>query len=492
MARLLYVLISLSLFRILPSLRAELTDRQTQALEGMARDRYSTRWDLLSTNELAALRKKVELYQAELRTNHLVGGLVVSLRYTDTNRTQVTKYEATEDSGAWTGFYLAGLATRYAVERKPSILGEVREVLSGVERLLNASGRLGYLARFAAPERDPAYKATYATFGGADPQRPGFGRLAFPGTNGLVWLGGPSRDNYAGLNLGLALTHRFVRESGIRQRVSNVMDHLLTRLDTDGWRLNDGQGNVEYLDPLLSVALLRTGASTSGRSWGGRYEQQARLYANQHRTDSPRPLVPAFDDLRPALFAAADLMSLSLLETNKTRQLLYLDQLTKLWRSAGPELNPWLAVAYVGAFDLSPNDSSAQAILQGVLAQYPAPPRWAWSRAQPTNLVGGLVEANGRTWCKDALPFPRRPVSAFQWAQAGRTWMAEDLIEPVVHPGVDLITAYWLARNASFVWPEDLQPVTTKSSSRESTPKRSGASANLGTNTVPKTPAPPR
>ncbi len=487
MVRLIYVLSVLLGAGIALPLSAELNERQTQVLEGMARDRYSMRWERLSTNELKALRTKVELYQAELRKHHLVDGLVVSLRYADTNRTTVTRYEATDDSAAWTGFYLAGLATRYIVERRPALLEEVRQVLTGLERLIGASGRPGYLPRFAAPEQDPAFKAVYSTYGEADPRRPGYGRLAFPGTNGLVWLGGPSRENYAGVNLGLALTHRFVRESGIRQRVSNLVERLLTRLDADGWLLNDGQGNLEYLNPLLSVALLRTGASTSGRAWGGRYEQEAQQLTQLHRADAPRPLAPAFDDLRPAVFAAAELMSLSLLETNKTRRLLFLDQLTKLWHSAGPELNPWLAVAYVGAFDESPNDSGAQATLQGVLAQYPPPPRWAWSRAQPTNLTDRLVEANGRLWSKNALPFPARPVSAFQWTQAGRTWISADQIEPVVHPGVDLIATYWLARNAGFIWPEDLPPLPSKSSLRESNSKRSGAGTNAPT---PKTPPP--
>jgi hypothetical protein len=400
-----------------------------------------------------------------------------------------------EDSAAWTGFYLAGLATRYAVERKASILGEIRELLAGVERLTTVSGRPGYLARFAAPERDPAFKAVYADYGGADPRRPGFGKLAFPGTNGLVWLAGPSRENYAGINLGLALTYRFVRETGIRLRVSNLVERLATRLEIDGGRLNDGQGNVEFVDPMLSVALLRTAASAGGSSWARRYEDQALLYANQHRSDTPRPLVPGFDSVRPAVFAAAELMSLSLLETDKSRQLVYLDQLTRLWRGSGPELNPWLAVAYVGAFDVSPKDSGAEATLQGVLSQYPMPPRWGWSRVAPTNLVSSIVVANGQEWGKEALPFPNRPVAAFQWTVSGRTWIREDVLDPVVHPGVDLITTYWLGRNASFIWPEDLVPVVAKSTSHDTSSKRGGSGTNSPSrsgvrSTPPATPAP--
>ncbi len=81
-------------------LRAELSDRQLKALDGITRERFSARWTELGTNELADLRKRADAYLDEVRDHHLVGGQIVSVRYTDTNRTTVERYEALEDSAA--------------------------------------------------------------------------------------------------------------------------------------------------------------------------------------------------------------------------------------------------------------------------------------------------------------------------------------------------------------------------------------------------------
>lgn len=445
---------------------SELTPKQVTVLERIAREKFAPRWDLLGTNELGELRLKVEAYEAELRKSHLVGGLVVSLRYADTNRTQVISYEALEESAAWSGFYLANESMRYVVERKPATLEVVRQVLDGIERLIQSSGRPGYLPRFAGPAGDVAYQAVYSRYGGADPQRPGFGRLAFPGTNGLVWLAGPSRESYSGLNLGLALTHHYVREVGIRQRVSNIVDRILRRIEQDGGVLNDGRGQLEFLTPQLHSALLRTGASVVGREWAARYEAVSQLFARQYLADSVGPVVPRFDDIRPFVFTTAELLTLNRLETNKMRKTMYQEGLSKLWRSGAPELNPWFAGAFISVDDLrqsdsktAPFDSTAIAILQGVLRQYPAWPRWAASESLAVESAPALVEANGRLWSRASLPVFSRPVKAFQWTQSGREWSTNLVAEPVVHPGLDLLLPYWLARNAGIILPEDLPPL---------------------------------
>lgn len=445
---------------------AELSAKQAGNLERLAQDKFAPRWEYLNTNELGQLRRKVEAYEAELRRNHLVGGLVVSLRYSDTNRTQLVAYEDLADSGTWTGFYLASLSMRYVVERRPATLDGVREVLGGIERLLQSSGRIGYLPRFAGLGSDPAFKAVYSRYGGEDPKRPGFGRWAFPGTNGLVWLAGPSRETYSGINLGLALTHQFIREVGIRQRVSNIVEQILTRIEKDGGRLQDGQGQQEFLTPLLEAALLRTGASVLGRDGLGKYEKAFELLMDQRISDPVGPVLPKYDAVRPYVFIAGELLALNRLETIPNRKTVYQERLSKLWRSAGSELNPWLAGAYVNVDDPRPNDtrqmtvdSAAMAVLQGVLWNYPNPPRWAVRVPLPESRATAPVEANGRKWSKNALPVFSRPVAAFQWTVTGRTLEDAPMAEPIVHPGVDLMLPYWLARNAGIVLPEDLPPL---------------------------------
>ena len=251
-------------------LRAELSERQLKALDGITRERFTARWTELGTNELADLRKRADAYMDELRDRHLVGGQVVSVRYTDTNRTAIDRYEALEDSAAWTGLALAMHAYRYAVtldnrdlvHDNPS-LPAIRNLLDGVETLLRASGRPGYLPRFAGKAKDEPYAKYFATYGGADETRPGFGKLAFSsGTNapGMVWLGGPSRDQYAALNFGFVTVLQLVRRDvRIRQRVATNVTLMLDRIEDDGGRMDDGHGHVTFITPALHAALPERG-----------------------------------------------------------------------------------------------------------------------------------------------------------------------------------------------------------------------------------------
>ena len=472
----------MALLAALP-LRAELSERQLKALDGITRERFTARWTELGTNELADLRKRADGYMDELRDRHLVGGQVVSIRYADTNRTTVERYEAVEDSAAWTGLALAMHAYRYAVTRdnrelvhdNPS-LPAIRSLLDGVETLLRASGRPGYLPRFAGQAKDEAYAKFFATYGGPDETRPGFGRLAFPsGTNapGLVWLGGPSRDQYAALNFGFVTVWQLARNDlRIRQRIATNVTLMLDRIEADGGRLDDGHGHVTFLTPALGAALLRTGATVRPDRYLATYDRRARDFFDQTPTGMVR-----YGDSRPGLFTAFNLLSLCRLETNQTRLLLYQDRLSQLWRDSGTQLNPLIAACYVGAFVRVPNDAYALATLQGVLSQFPDAPRWSEAHDNSTNAGMLTVEVGGVKWAKFAQLLEHRPVAPFQWAQSAFVLSGGESA-PVTHPGLDYLLAFWMGRDAGVIPSEDALPPLastppTRRNARTNTPSAS-------------------
>ena len=435
---------------------AELNERQLKSLDGITRDRFSARWADLDTNQLTALHRRADAYLAQLRDRHLVGGLVASIRYADTNRAPVVRYEGLEDSAAWTGLALATHAYRYAVTRDSRSLADIRALLSGIELLLNANDRSGYLPRFAGRADDAAYAKFYATYGGADAARPGLGKLAFAGSgtnSGLVWLGGPSRDQYAALNLGFVTVWQLVRnDAKIRERVAAAATLLLDRLQTDGWRLDDGQGQVTFITPALGTALLRTGATVRPDRFTKPYEQRARGFL-----ELPAPGVVRYGDSRPGLFSALNLLALSRLETNQSRRLHYQDQLTQLWRGSSPQLNPLLAACYLGGFDRTPGDATALATLHGVLSQFPDPPRWSAARDHSAAPAIPVLTLGGARWAQFAQPLDRRPVAPFQWTQSAYL-LAGGEDAPVAHPGVDFLLAFWMGRDASVIPGEDAVP----------------------------------
>jgi hypothetical protein len=413
----------------------------------------TSRWIDLTTNELRQLRQRADAYLEDCRKYHLPDGQIASVRYADTNRSQVVGYEDLDQSAAWTGFFLTGAAFRYTVTRDTKSLQDIRQALDGVETLLSVSGRPGYVARFAGRSEDPAYQKYYAKFGGADSGRPGFGRWAYTGTGNrasLVWLGNTSRDNYAGLNLGLITSWQLVRDQAIRGRIATNISVMLDRLIADQWRLNDGHSNTTFCTPLLAAAVLRAGASVEPRRYQALYEEKVREAMDVPVTGSCR-----FCDYGDATFAFANLMVLTRMETNQTRKLVFQDKCNQLWREAGDHLNPWFAAAYVSTFEA--RDSTARATLQGILFQYPPGPRWSvpMDHSERKDLI--FVAANGQTWSKLALPLNYQPPAPFQWAQSpfsikgGREGV-------VAYPGLDLVVPFWMGREGNMIPSEDAPP----------------------------------
>ena len=443
---------------LLPAL-AGLSDLQLRTLDGISRDRFTTRWIELNTNELASARLRAEAYLDNLRDHHLAGGQVVSVRYTDRTRNQVVQYENLADSAMLCGLLLETHAIRFSTTRddRESVHGNpslpaIRELLTAIEQLTKASGRDGYVARFVGRADDPAYRPYYATFGGADPKRPGFGQLAYPVANSSpksIWLGEPSREAYAAINLGLASAWHQIRDPSIRSRASNIVCRVLKRISDDGWQLNDGQGHVTFLTPSLTSALLRTGATIRPDLYQRLFEQKVPEFLSL-----PPAGVVRYGDVRPGLFNMVNLFALWHFDTNVTRKIQYQDRLTQMWHECSPQLNPLLAESYVSCFERLPNDPSALAVVQGSVALFPDPPRWA-SLQQGTAVTNRLtLLVNGQTWSRFALPFDLRPVAPFQWAQSSYVIRGGDEAT-VAHSGIDYLLMFWLGRESSLIQPED-------------------------------------
>jgi hypothetical protein len=456
---------------------AELTDRQRSVLEGVARDRYTGRWTDLSTNQLADMRLRAEAYLTDLRRYHRPNGLIVSARFADTNRSSVVQYEAVEDSSAWTAFALAAHAFRYVITRDTNAFTDIRVSLQGIDRLLQVSGKPGYLARFAGAAKDPAYQPTYSRWGGPDPERPGFGKLAFTGASthsDLVWLSGPSRDHYAAVNFGLMTVFQLVRDQAIRSQISNSVTLIIDRLERDGWRIDDGHGNRTFLTPLLHTALLRSAATINP----GRFRKEFETKAGEFLKMPPPPVLQ-YSDYAPNVFNMASLNVLSKLEISEpSRKLLFQERLTEMMRLSESHLNPFLGGCYVEGFERVPNSTALTVTFQGVLYDFPWPPRWA----KPVDLTQDAslptLEANGTKWSKLAVPFRERPPAPFQWA-ASPFLLQGGQGSLVAHPGVDYLLAFWIGRDALLIPSEDYTPL--QSGVRKTPPP-------ISTNTTAKRP----
>ncbi|HTI68761.1 MAG TPA: hypothetical protein VMF06_02260 [Candidatus Limnocylindria bacterium] len=468
-----------------------LSSSQLRVLQLVGRNRGGGQWTDLSSNQLVELRIKAELADDIIRKAHLPGGLVASVRYADTNRTDPLAYENLDLSGAYTGLYLTASTFRYAVYREPTVLANVRAALEGIELLLRSSGRPGYLPRFAGLASEPAYKAFYSHWGGEDPSRPGFGKLAYRGESNVsayVWLGGPSREVYAGINLGLASVFQIVREPKIRERMTNIVDQMMTRLIADKWRLDDGHGNLTFAPPLLTMALLRTAASVNPKKYATLYQAQIADMQTTHGGDlQPQPGLCLYCDYQDSVYLLANLMVLSRLEPDTSPAKLYFqDRLNQAYRASSYQLNPWLAASYVSIFEHAPNDVASRSVLQGLLYQFPIP-RWTTAGLRDTNAPIETQEANGSVWAKVPLQLNQRATAAFQW-EVSPAVLAPGEDAWVAHPGIDFILPFWISRDANVIPDaESLAPAAAAANSRD----RLRSPTNSPRKTLPNTNAPP-
>jgi hypothetical protein len=430
---------------------SRLTERQEKVLQGVARGRFVGRWQELTDDQLAALERRADAYLDRLTRRHLREGLVVSLRLDGTPSGAPAAYEALDLSATQTGYLLGVEALRFAVTRDARPVVGISNLLSGVERLLTSGPRPGFLPMFVGAATDPAYRAVYSGYGGEDPKRPGFGQLAREGTGSnsvpVVWLGGADREAYAALNLGLGLVHKLVRETVIRERVTRSVGMMLDRLMEDGWRIDDGCGRTNFVTPLLKAALLCTGANTEPRIYLAPYRTMA-----AEVLELPSPALTRYGAYTRNVSTFANLFLMARLDPDSSRVDLFRQRLTQLWDDAEADLNPLLAALYMDAFERRPNNSGAVTILQGILAQFPDPPRVPvkppGSDASPVKLT-----ANGRDWTRHAQLLDRRPVAPFQWFESPYQLAdgAASVLPSIEHPGVDYLLAYWLAKDAGLL-----------------------------------------
>jgi len=432
-----------------------LTEKQDRVLNGLARDRFGGRWVDLTPAQLSDLRKRADAYFENQKRWHLPGGLVASVRFADTNRSQVASYEALNLSAAQTGYLLGAHAFHFVVMRESRSLTEISNLLTGVERLLRSGPKPGFVPCFIGRADDPAYQAYYSRYGGADSSRTGLGKLAFSSkdTNGaaLVWLGGTTRDQYAGLNFGLGMVHKLARDPAIRNRCARAIGLILDRLAEDDWRIDEGDGRVTFVTPLLKTALLCTGAAVDPRRFLALYKTNAALLLEQ-----PAPSVVRYSDYGPNISVFANFDVLARLDTDSGRHLQFQQRLTQLWREGESDLNPFFAALYLDAFERSQNKSGALSTLQGMLYPFPPPPRSALSPTGDRSSMTRLA-ANGKEWSRYALPLPQRPVAPFQWMQS--PYELEGPAEPLLeHPGVDFVITFWMARESSVIPDENARP----------------------------------
>lgn len=241
--------------------RTGLMPEQEATLRAIARGTME-KWSGMTPVQAKALDQKAGAQWQELQKHLLPFGEVVDVYWTDKTQSKPLRYETIGDSTCWTGHYLAALAFRYMATKDAEILQKIKDTLGVFDLLTKVSGRTGYIARFAGPADNEAYREYYKVYGrGEDPERPGMGKWAYPGVEpyaNLVWLGNSSRDTYIGFNLGISATWANVDDAEVHAKIRDIISAVGKRMVEDSWSVIDGKGHTTRPTPMFKLSWMRT------------------------------------------------------------------------------------------------------------------------------------------------------------------------------------------------------------------------------------------
>src|ERR1700722_8475186 len=203
---------------------------------------------LISIASLAAMltygqmAEKAKYLQRNLIDKHLLEGLYVSIVPAAPEGTKLT--HTVDDpgnvihAGVWTDRYLAGVAYQYAVTHDEAVRKHGGELLIGLRRLQEVTGKPGLLARGYVKGHGPVEGFER---GGADSAHWHQGQGAFADYR---FYSDVSVDNFNAVLFGYALYFDLAADAAQKKMIAEDLDRLMTHLLDNHYRIVDLNGKV--------------------------------------------------------------------------------------------------------------------------------------------------------------------------------------------------------------------------------------------------------
>ncbi len=411
---------------------------------------------LLASNpggEEQLLRDKAREFRAALLDRHLSPeGLVLYRIDLDTIRADLRAgtYPDLADTPTFNGLYAATACTRARIEEGADARqarGDADRALSGLEFLMDVTGRRGLLARGARRIDEPA---------------PDEGRKKwFPGAPGLEryrWRGDASVDQYANGLLPAASECRGLFPARARRLVTDFAAHLLEHdlqlLDADGRRTRFGDLSADSGFGLNSIAQLTAYAAFALSAeldpdprWAAARDERRDRYrvAARGRTTNVRVLgiTNHSNDLM-----AWNLYRVLIPLARRTEDPALADLrhgMHRTWLRVRPDRNPYFVSVFCS---VEPESCDLEALAEAreVLVRFPLEKR----KVAPAPELGQLPLAllPGRKWqrlAREPVPMELRPPSSLEWKSSPHR-LARGVDPSIEYTGIDYLSAYWLYR----------------------------------------------
>lgn len=188
------------------------------------------------------LADKAVYFQQDLRDKHLLEGLYISIVPAAPAGTKL-RHTVEEPgnvihAGVWTGRYLAGVGYQYAVTQDPKVRAHGDEILHGLRKLQEVTGKPGLLARGFVRGHGPV--AGWER-GGADSIHWHQGQGPYADYR---WYGDVSVDNFNAVLYGYAIYYDLAADEAQKRFIAHDVDRLMTHLLDHHCRIVDVTGKV--------------------------------------------------------------------------------------------------------------------------------------------------------------------------------------------------------------------------------------------------------
>ena len=186
-----------------------------------------------------SMEEKAKLLQRNLIEKHLVDGLYVSIVPAGAAVPHTVDDPGNViHAGVWTGRYLAGVAYQYAVTKDPAVRKHGGDLLMGLRRLQEVTGKPGLLARGFIKGHGPVEGFER---GGADSKHWHQGQGAYADYR---FYSDVSVDNFNAVLYGYAIYYDLAADDEQKKIIAYYVDRLMTHLLDHQYRIIDLNGRV--------------------------------------------------------------------------------------------------------------------------------------------------------------------------------------------------------------------------------------------------------
>lgn len=416
-----------------------LTADQTDWAKWVSWKFYSATWPAASSTQNQAMYDRAVEAQNIFETYHMPYGQAANIWYTDYTRSTIGEYHAIGDSATLTGYYLGGLASKYAVTGDSATLTQINEVLDTLDWMTVATGRTGYLPRFIGLANDPAYQSYYQNYGN------GYAACVAPWQN-YVWLDYSSRDPYIGVGYGLSSVWAHVSDSTTRAKCQMITERILDRLIADSWNIISPTSKFTNFTPGFVTLWARMGISMNDPKYGSQYNYGTWFWL-WHDTDGMEIHDKWYSDYFANVLGTCSLYAVRKLESNTDKINALNDHLLQAAETdGGDHLNAHMAACYVaGTGDYTRN--VPRGVLQAGLIDLPSGANWMVAVDNSANPAYPHKDADNSLYA--ILPHDRVH-GEYVWQQTPCD-LAGGANAPIAYMMLDKFVPYWMGRQCGAI-----------------------------------------